>query len=149
MSLAWRRELPEVTSEEFEQMKRAYRQRSDKELEEMLLRIHPLVRVYDKLYPMRRPFDVRRFTYAWTADVSASPLDDLYYLCEVLTLHPPRHGYSGIFKPTVGEVLDAIPDEFADRVRAFELFRPNDEDFRRQRRAMDEGYQIGLAVLYQ
>jgi|GEM_PF-1816915 len=149
MSLAWKREIPEVTSEEFDSMKAAYRQRPDEELEKMLLRVQPIVRVYNTLYPMKRPFDVRRFTYAWTADVNASPLDGLYHLCEVLTLHLPRHGYSGIFKPTVGEVLDAIPNEFADRVRAFELFGPSDKDFRRQQSAMNEGYQIGLAVLYQ
>ncbi len=142
-------EMPVVTPEAFEVMKNTYVQRTDEELDRMLRHIQPLVRVFDKVYPMKQPFDLRRFTYAWAADCEQPPLENLHRLCDITTLHPPRGGFFGIFKPTVGDVLDAIAMTRLRNVRAFELFGPKtNEDFRRQYRPFAEGFQVGIAVLY-
>ena len=143
-------EMPTVSPEEFARMKAAYSERPDEQIREMLLAITPLVRVYHRLFALQKPFDARSISYCgWQPDMDAPVTQELRMLGEICTLHLPRGGFFANFKPTVGEVLDAIPDDLIGRVAAFELFGPKTPaDFHRQQKPMLEGYQIGVARLY-
>jgi len=148
MTLAWKVPMPEVNSEEFARLLRYRVCLSDEEVTKLLVQIQPLVRVYDTLFCMQEPFDLRVSSFFWQADTTRE-VTGLTKLGEVYTLHAFT-GYHAIFKPTVAEVLAAIPPDVTDRVRAFELFGPKDrDDFYRQWPAIMQNYQVGLAVLYQ
>lgn len=93
------------------------------------------------------PVDLFHVAYTWDPKL-AEKATDLKAVCDITTYH--TYGYHGFFKPSIAEVLAQIPEEYLDRVVAFEIVEsPNTaDDLNREREALNAGYHVAKTRLY-
>jgi hypothetical protein len=91
---------------------------TDERLAELAARIEPLVA--DECGDLHRiePVDLRRHSFLWDPKLR-EPVGELIEVARVETVH--TCGYIGFFKPSVCEVLAAIPAALLDQVSWFKI----------------------------
>lgn len=94
-----------------------------------------------------KPVDPFTISYTW-ALVPTTQATDLKPLADIRMYH--TYGWYGCFKPLVSEVLAQIPEEYLDRVVAFEIIeQPEDaSDLNRESEATNAGYHVSKVRLY-
>lgn len=133
---------------------------SDEKLLELSQRIKPVIRFSRGLKGLFlspegipyyiKPVDLREMAFTWDATPSKKA-KGLQEIVAIRTLH--SYGYHGLFKPSIAEVIAQIPEEFLDRVVAFEIVDQPETaaDFYRDeemREAFDAGYHTAFTMLY-
>lgn len=117
----------------------------DEEFQRRQERIRPLVRDQDWLYYIE-PVDSWKVAFEWDPK-RKDHAEELREVARIQTFH--TFGYYGFFKPTVGEVLSQIPEEWAMVVTAFEVNGPQTAtDLNRNRDLLNEGYHVAETILY-
>jgi hypothetical protein len=125
---------------------------TDERIEDLLHRMWSVVRFSDgnqdrsgELYYIHS-VDARSIAFTW----DPYPTDlatDLVELARIQTLH--TYGYHGMFKPSVAEVLEQIPEEYLDETVAFETHGPETvHDLNREHDALDAGFHVAETILY-
>ncbi len=116
-------------------------------IEELALRIKPVVEFKGKGKCYIKPVDLFKVAYTWGAK-AAEKATRLKSLCEIVTYH--GFGYYGFFKPSIAEVLAQIPAELLERVVAFEITRSPESatDLNREREALNAGFHVATTTLY-
>jgi hypothetical protein len=124
---------------------------SDEKLEKLAKRIKPIVRNKNGVPYHIKKVDLRDIAYTWSPKLTKkSPAFNI--ISDITTHH--SYGYYGFFKPSIAEVIAQIPEEYIDRVIAFEIVRcpetrndmfGNDEGLE----AVNAGYQIAITRLYE
>ena len=122
------------------------REIDDETLATLVDRIKPVIRKKENLYYIK-PVDPRKTAYLWDPKTTKKA-KGLEQLTDIRTYH--TFGYYGFFKPSIYEVIAAIPEELLLRVVAFELIdKPETrEDLGKEWDLINEGYQVATARLY-
>jgi len=90
---------------------------SEEKLSSLIEKIVPVVRENNKLYQIKIP-DLRNVAYTWDYKV----VEECKNLKEIVRIKTHHYcGYYGLFKPSIAEVLSQIPEDFIDKVNAFEI----------------------------
>lgn len=121
---------------------------SNKILIDRYFRIRPLVQhtVDGDLYYIEDPKSLRGVAYPWDPKLKERA-SDLEPITTIRTLH--TWAYYGFFKPTVAEVIAAIPKEHLDEVVAWYLQGPEDADaLNEEKEAVDAGFHVAYCTLY-
>ena len=127
------------------------------EIVERYSRIKPVAKKDGKLYWLRSFGEEELFdiSYLWNDETKKQvqdgeivPIPDKDFRC----LH--EYGSSGLFKPSVAEVLTQIDSEILDTVVAFEIIDSpkTAEDFHRDKftsTAFNSGYHVSIVRLYE
>ncbi len=119
---------------------------TDEELALRAQRIKPVIRRNSKLFNIKLP-DLKTESYIWDP-VLTDEAPELVALYDFTTYH--TWAYYGSFKPTIAEVLAAIPAEFLDRTVAFEMIASPEtaDDLNKEREALNAGYNVAIVRLY-
>ncbi len=117
-------------------------------IKELAERIKPVVQ-FDggKYYIELVLVDLFRTAYTWDPK-PANKATGLKLLCDITTYH--TYGYHAMFKPSIAEVLAQIPDDYLDKVVAFEIVRSPEtaDDLNREPEALKVGYHVATTRLY-
>lgn len=121
---------------------------SEMELQSRLEKIRPVVRFGKMLYYIK-PGDPKNSSFLMhpTADEMAILLRPVE---KITTYHEHGHRRNGHFKPSVAEVLAAIPNNLVDVVVAFEVLGPvcTAEEAARHKAAFNDGLHVATTQLY-
>jgi len=119
---------------------------SDERLNELAKKIKPVVRIKGQPRYIQ-PVDLRGVAYTWDPK-PAGHAKGLAELCVITTYH--SYGAPMFFKPSVAEVIAAIPEEHLDKVIAFEIISsPNTaDDLNAEHEALNAGYHVAKTRLY-
>lgn len=123
---------------------------TDKELKRRARRIKPTVRfgkgTRERLRYIK-PVNLRNVAYTWDPK-PAEVAKGLSPLRVITTYH--GYGAPSFFKPSVAEVLAAIPDDIIDQVVAFEIIKCPEtvDDLNREPEALNAGYHVAITRLY-
>ena len=119
---------------------------SDEKLNELASRIKPFVRFEGVAYYIE-PVDLRRTAFTWDPKPTER-VNGLLSLCDIKTYH--TYGAPVFFKPSIAEVIVAIPVEHLDKVVAFEMVKTPEtaDDLNEEPEALNAGYHVATARLY-
>jgi hypothetical protein len=121
---------------------------SDKLLTDRYFHIRPLVEHpgNGELYYIEHPKSLRGVAYPWDPELTEKA-EDLEPITTIRTLH--TWAYYGFFKPTVAEVIAAIPEEHLGEAVAWHLQGPEDvNDLNVEKEAVDAGFHVAYCTLY-
>jgi len=120
---------------------------SDKELNELALRIKPVVEVYSKGKCYIGSVGLRDSAFMWSPK-PAKKSRGLKPIRDIRTYH--TWSYYGFFKPSIAEVIAQIPKELLDRVVAFEIVKwpETADDLNKELKALNAGYHVATTRLY-
>ena len=136
---------PDVDEAMFKELLTGKRELSDKQIADLLKRVKPVVRRNGSLYYIK-PVDPRGVSFIWDPKTTKKATD-LSEVGKINTLH--TWGYYGLFKPSLAEVLEMIPEDQIENCKAFETIGPDDvHDLNRQWAAVDGGYHVAVTILY-
>ena len=122
---------------------------SDEDLDLLWGRMKPLVASPKdgELHWIAPPSDLRSIAYTWSP-VLREKAEGLAPITTVRSLH--SFAYYGLFKPSVAEVLAAIPPSLRDKAVAFHLQGPETaDDLGHESEALHAGYQVAYATFYE
>lgn len=97
-------------------MSRTIPEISDERLEELAARIKPVIKT-EKGYKNIKPVDLRSTAFTWDPQPWGCTRTRLVEVGSCTSYH--NWGYYGLFKPSIAEVLVAIPEELLDVVEFF------------------------------
>ncbi len=139
---------------ETEQMRKSWIPKIlDERLQELCKRIKPVVRFVswfgkgkECLYYIK-PVDPRKIAYTWDPKPRRKARR-LKKLCDITTYH--SYGYYGFFKPSIAEVIAQIPEEYLNKVVAFEIVENPEkrDDLNLHSEALNAGYHVATTRLY-
>ena len=120
---------------------------SDQKLEELAGRIRPVYEFKDGVLRYIQPVDLRKTAYTWDPK-PAELAENLKVLSEFRTFH--SYGSPMFFKPSIAEVLAQIPEEFLNKIRAFQIVDApvHVDDLNLEREALNAGYHVAMTRLY-
>lgn len=128
-----------------------------KRIQELAERIKPIVRFAEGEKGLFRSTDgylfyiqpVNLFDVAYTWEPKPTEkATDLKSLCDITTYH--SFAYYGFFKPSIAEVIAQIPEEWLDRVVAFEIVTSprSADDLNTNSEALNAGYHVATTRFY-
>jgi len=119
---------------------------TNERLAELYERIKPVVRVNGVPHHIE-PVDLRRTAYTWDPKPTDC-VEGLQKICDITTYH--RYGAPMFFKPSIAEVIAAIPEKHLGEVVAFEIVESPDtaDDLNREHEALNAGYHVARTRLY-
>lgn len=119
---------------------------SPAELARRVAQIRPVVRK-TSILNFIEPVDPVNQSYLWDPKVT-EPAPELVEASVIKTYH--EYGAPNMFKPSIAEVLAAIPEDQIAGLVAFEIIgQPQSaEDLNDEREALDAGYHMALTRLY-
>ncbi len=93
------------------------------------------------------PVDLFGIAYTWDPKPTTRATG-LRTLTDITTYH--SWGHYSLFKPSIAEVLAVIPEQFLDKVVAFEIIEQPETaaDFNRDIEAFNAGYHVATTRLY-
>jgi len=108
--------------------------------------LHESPRQNERLYYIQ-PVDIQQESYTWDPHPTR-PAELGDKICDIATYH--SYGYYGMFKPSVAEVIAAIPESLRDQVGGFEIIsHPIDAaDLNWNKQALNDGYHQAITRLY-
>lgn len=120
---------------------------SKERIVELAAKIKPVVTFQRKGKYFIKPVDLHTVAYIWEPK-PADKVTGLKSFCEIRTYH--SCGSHGFFMPSIAEVLTQIPDEYLDKVLAFEIIasRQGVYDLNIEREAFNAGYYVATTRLY-
>jgi hypothetical protein len=91
--------------------------------------------------------DLRGVAYTWSPEPTKLA-SNLKTHADITTYH--AYGYYGMFKPSIAEVLAQIPEEYVDKIVAFEIIKSPEtaKDFNYDLAAFNAGYHVATTRLY-
>lgn len=94
-----------------------------------------------------QPDFILKQSYTWAPELDG-PAEDIEPIIDITTYH--TFGYHGFFKPSIGEVLTQIPDDFLGEVHAFEIvdWPQTVDDLNAQSEATNSGHHMATTRLY-
>lgn len=125
---------------------------SDEDLDRLWSHMKALVvsETDGELYWVVGPDDLRGIAYTWEPKFGGKA-EGIDPLATIRTLH--TWSYYGFFKPSIAEVCSAIaklPREVQDKIVGFHLTGPfGADDLNHEREAVNAGYHVAYATLYQ
>lgn len=119
---------------------------TDERLNELAEKIKPIVRMDDEPHYIE-PVDLRRTAYTWDPK-PADRAEGLGEICDIRTYH--SYGAPVYFKPSIAEVIAAIPEEHLGEVVAFEIVESPEtaDDLNKELEALNAGYHVATTRLY-
>jgi hypothetical protein len=141
-------ETPIVDEEMYRQLLARRRRLTDRQVDEMLRTIRPVVRDGGGNLRYIEPAQPRHFAYLRDPKFTNEEVAGLRVIKVICTLHP--FGYRDRFVPAIDEVLSMIPEKLLADVVAFEVVGPRGEaDLTRQRFLFEEcDYHVAATILY-
>jgi hypothetical protein len=98
------------------------------------------------LFMIMSNHDPYRQSFSWNP-TRLEAAEGLREVARITTYH--GHGYYGLFKPSVAEVISQIPSDILDTVDAFMVLGPDDiDDLRLQWDAIEAGVHRAVTVLF-
>lgn len=94
-----------------------------------------------------KPVDFKMIAYTWNPK-PAGLAEGLEEIQDITTYH--TWGHYSLFKPSIAEVLAAIPADIVDQVVAFEIIKWPEtvDDLNHDREALNAGYHRATTRLY-
>lgn len=118
---------------------------TEEKLNNLIQKIHPVIRKDDKLYLIEIP-DFRNTAYTWDAQITKE-FSNLKEVTRIKTHH--YCGYYGFFKPSIAEVLSQIPENLIDKINAFEIIGDIDSGTEEEVKIFSEGNgHLATTILY-
>jgi protoheme ferro-lyase len=130
---------------------------TDERLAELSETIKPIIRFAESETGLSRsvnglpyhiePVDLRYTAFTWDPKPTIQS-ENLKELCDITTYH--SFSFHGFFKPSIAEVIAAIPDEQISAVVAFEIISSPEtpDDLNNESEALNAGYHVARTRLY-
>ncbi|QSH39139.1 hypothetical protein JXR01_02420 [Candidatus Kaiserbacteria bacterium] len=119
---------------------------SEEALDELFRRIKPVIRIGDNLHRVKiKRENLRDTAYLWGAKLKWRRQKGLTVLCDINTFH---YWTRPLFKPSVAEVLAQIPEEFLEKVVAFEIVALEPFNSELGKKAFNAGCATAITRLY-